>query len=172
MEISTEQIKELRNLCGAGIMECRGVLMEVEGDMQKALKLLKERGLIKAQKRADRATTQGLVEAYIHTGGRIGALVEVNCETDFVARTEEFKQLAHDLAMQVAALSPKYIRKEEIPEGADIDPQTACLLQQQYIKDPTMTVNDAIAQVIAKTGENIRVSRFARFELGIKESAC
>jgi len=162
-------IKELRNQCGAGIMECRNALLEVEGDLEKALQILKERGLLKAEKKADRATAQGLIEAYIHTGGRIGALVEVNCETDFVARTDEFKELAHDLAMQVAALSPQYISEEELPEGTDIEPQVACLLQQPFIRDPDRTVRDVIVEVIAKVGENIRVSRFARFELGVRD---
>ena len=166
MEISIEMIKELRDQCGAGIMECRNTLLEVEGDMEKALQILKEKGLLKAEKKAERATTQGLNEAYVHTGGRIGALVEVNCETDFVARTDEFKELAHNLAMQVAALSPQFVTKEEIPEGTDIEPKAACLLLQPYIKDPSMTVRDVIVETIAKTGENIKVSRFARFELG------
>lgn len=166
MEISIEMIKELRDQCGAGIMECRNTLLEVEGDMEKALQILKEKGLLKAEKKAERVTTQGLIEAYIHTGGRIGALVEVNCETDFVARTDEFKELAHNLAMQVAALSPQFVTKEEIPEGTDIEPKAACLLLQPYIKDPSMTVRDVIVETIAKVGENIKVSRFARFELG------
>ena len=162
MQISTEMIKELREQCGAGIMDCRSALLSCDGDMEKALQTLKEKGLLKAQKKAERATTQGLIEAYIHTAGRIGAMVEVNCETDFVARTDEFKELAHCLAMQVAALSPQYISKEEIPEGADVDPQEACLLLQPYIIDPTKTTNDAIVEAIAKVGENIRVSRFTR----------
>ncbi len=166
MEISTEMIKELREKSGAGVMECRNVLMGCQGDMDKALKVLKEKGLLKAQKKAERATTQGLVAAYIHTGGRIGAMVEVNCETDFVARTDEFQEMAHCLAMQVAAMNPQFISAEEIPDGADVDPQTACLLCQPYIKDPTLTVQDLIAGTIARVGENIRVRRFARFELG------
>lgn len=166
MEVSVEMVKELRTQSGAGVMECRNVLVEVEGDMNKALQLLKEKGLLKAQKKAERKTSQGLVEAYIHTGGRIGAMVEVNCETDFVARTDEFKELAHDLAMQVAALAPQFIAKEEVPEGAEVEPQIACLLLQPYIKDPTKTVQDVIVETIAKLGENIRVRRFARFELG------
>ena len=166
MEISTEMIKGLRDQSGAGIMECRDALLEVEGDMEKALQILKEKGLLKAEKKAERATTQGLIEAYIHTGGRIGAMVEVNCETDFVARTDEFKELAHNLAMQIAALSPQFIAKEEVPEGADIELQAACLLLQPYIKDPGKTVRDIIVETIAKVGENIKVSRFARFELG------
>ena len=120
MKISTEMVKELRGRCGAGIMECRNVLLEVDGDIARALEILKEKGLLKAEKKAERATTQGLVEAYIHTGGRVGAMVELNCETDFVARTDEFKELAHNLAMQVAALSPRYITEEEVPEGAEL----------------------------------------------------
>jgi elongation factor Ts len=166
LEISTAMIKELREQSGAGIMDCRSALVGTEGDMEKALRVLREKGLLKAQKKAERATTQGLVEAYIHTAGRIGAMVEVNCETDFVARTDEFKELAHCLAMQVAALSPQYISDEEVPEGADVEPQEACLLLQPYIKDPTKTVKDVIVETIAKVGENIRVSRFARYELG------
>jgi elongation factor Ts len=160
-------IKELRSQCGAGVMECRNALLEVKGDVEKALQILKEKGLLKAQKRADRVTTQGLVEAYIHTGGRIGALIEVNCETDFVARTDEFKALAHELAMQVAALAPQFITEEEIPEGANVEPQVACLMLQPYIRDPGKTVRDVIIETIARVGENIRVRRFARFELGI-----
>ncbi len=166
MEISIEMVKELRAQCGAGIMECRNALFEVDGDVAKALQVLKEKGLLKAAKKAERATTQGLVKAYVHTGGRLGALVEVNCETDFVARTDEFKELAHNLAMQVAALSPQFITEEEIPEGADIEPQAACLLLQPYIRDPDKSVRDVIVEVIAKVGENIRVRRFSRFELG------
>ena len=166
MEISVEMVKELREQCGAGIMECRKTLIEVAGNMEKALEIMKEKGLLKAAKKAERATTEGLVEAYVHTGGRIGAMVEVNCESDFVARTDEFKELAHNLAMQVAALSPQFITQEEVPEGADIEPESACLLLQPYIKDPTKTVRDVVVEIIAKVGENIRVSRFARFELG------
>jgi elongation factor Ts len=166
LQISIEMIKELREQCGAGIMECRNALLEVEGDIDKALQMLKERGLLKAEKKVERTTAQGLIEAYVHTGGRIGALIELNCETDFVARTDEFKELAHNLAMQVAALSPQFITREEIPEGADIEPQAACLLLQPYIRDPGMTVRDVIVENIAKVGENIKVSRFARFELG------
>ncbi len=159
-------IKELREQSGAGIMECRTTLVGTQGDREKALAILKEKGLLKAQKKAERATGQGLVEAYIHTAGRIGSMVELNCETDFVARTDEFKELAHCLAMQVAAMAPKYISEEEVPEGADIEPSEACLLLQPYIKDPTRTVKDIIVETIAKVGENIRVRRFNRYELG------
>jgi elongation factor Ts len=166
LEISTEMIKELRGQSGAGIMDCRGALLSADGDIEKALQMLKEKGLLKAQKKAERVTSQGLVEAYIHIAGRIGALVELNCETDFVARTDEFKELAHCLAMQVAALSPKYISEEGLPEGTDEEPQEVCLLLQPYIKDPTRTIKDIILETIAKTGENIKVSRFTRYELG------
>ena len=166
MKISTEMIKELRNQSGVGIMDCRNALLGTEGDITKALEIIKEKGLLKAQKKVDRITAQGLVDAYIHTGGRIGAIVKVNCETDFVARTDEFKELAHCLAMQVAALSPQFISEKELPEGADIEPSVACLLLQPFIKDPTKTIQDIIVETIAKVGENIKINRFARFELG------
>lgn len=166
MEISTTTIKELRDKTGAGIMDCRKALSEAEGDVEKASRILKERSLLIAQKKADRATKEGLVEAYIHTGGRIGALVEVNCETDFVARNDAFKELAHNLAMQVAAQDPQFISAEEVPEGTDCEPEVSCLLLQPYIKDPSLKVKDIITETIAKFGENIRVSRFSRFELG------
>lgn len=166
MNITTARIKELREQSGAGIMECRNALLEAQGDMTKALQLLREQSLFKAEKKKKRTAQQGLIEAYIHTGGRVGAMVEVNCETDFVARTDEFKELAHALAMQVAAMSPQFIAQEEIPEGAEIEPQAACLLLQPYIKDASMTIQDIINQKIARVGENIRVSRFARFEVG------
>ena len=160
-------IKELREQSGAGIMDCRNTLLVAEGDMDKALQILKENGLLKAKKKAERATSQGLVEAYVHAGGRIGAMVELNCETDFVARTDEFRELAHCLAMQVAAMSPQFISEEGIPEEAgDVDPKAACLLLQPYIKDPTMTIQDVIVEAVAKVGENIKVGRFTRFELG------
>ena len=166
MEISIVIVKELRDQSGAGIMECKKALLQTKGDMDKALQILKEEGLLEAKKKAGRATTQGLIEAYVHTGGRIGAMVEVNCETDFVARTDEFKKLAHHLAMQVAAMPPQFVSKEEAPEGVDIEPEAACLLLQPYIKDPNKTIQDIITETIAKVGENIKIKRFARFELG------
>lgn len=168
MEISTASIKELRDQCGAGIMECRNALVNANGDMEKAIEALKEQGCLKAAKKAERETTQGLIEAYVHIGGRIGAMVELNCETDFVARTDEFKELAHNLAMQVAAMCPQFISQEEIPpeQKTDVEVETECLLQQAYIKDPTITVHDVIIQTIAKVGENIKVKRFVRFEIG------
>jgi elongation factor Ts len=166
LKISLELIKELREQSGAGIMQCRNALEKSEGDREKALAFLKEQGMLKAKAKAERTASEGLVEAYIHTGGRVGAMVELNCETDFVARTDEFKQLAHNLAMQVAAMNPKFVSEEEVPEEADIEPQAACLLQQPYIKDQELTIQDIITETIARVGENIKVSRFARFELG------
>jgi len=170
LKIPAGTVKELRDQSGAPIMECKNTLIETQGDMGRALQILKERGLLKAKEKAERATTEGVVEAYVHAGGRIGAMVEVNCETDFVARTDEFKELAHDLAMQVTAMAPQFISREEVSEGTDIEPQTACLLLQSYIKNPDKTVQEIIAETIAKVGENIKVSRFARFELGDWES--
>ena len=166
MKIPTERVKELRDESGAGVMDCRNALLETQGDMEKARQILRERSLFQAEKKAKRTATEGTIEAYIHTGGRIGAMVEVNCETDFVARTDEFKELAHHLAMQVAAMPPQFVSREESPEGSNIDLQEACLLLQPYIKNPDMTVQDIINETIAKVGENIRVRRFVRFELG------
>ncbi|MFC2004997.1 elongation factor Ts [Chloroflexota bacterium] len=166
MKIPTAKVKELREQSGAGIMACRNALLEAEEDMEKALEILKQQSLFIVEKKKERLVSQGLVEAYVHTGGRIGAMVELNCETDFVARTDEFKELAHHLAMQVAAMPPQFISTETVPEGVDIEAQEVCLLLQPYIKDLNMTVQDLINETIAKVGENIKVSRFARFELG------
>jgi elongation factor Ts len=166
LAVSTDSIKVVREKCGAGVIECRNALAETEGDIDKALCLLKERGFAKAAKKAERVTKQGLVEAYIHGGGRIGAMVELNCETDFVARTPEFKELVHNIAMQVAAMNPTYITVEEVPEGAEVIIETDCLMKQAYIRDPGVVINDLIVALISKVGENIRVSRIARFELG------
>ncbi len=166
MDVSTEKIKELRGKSGAGIMDCRQALITSEGDMDKALELLKEKGLTIAKKKAERTTEQGIIAAYVHNTGRIGAMVELDCETDFVARTDEFKELSRCLAMQVAALSPQYVSKEDLPQGSDLDPKEVCLLAQPFIKDPAKTVNDMVIEAIAKVGENIRVKRFTRFEIG------
>ena len=166
MDITTDQIKTLREESGAGIMECRNALKEANGDKAKALDILQKSGTLKAQKTAGRVAKQGLITSYIHAGGRIGALVELNTETDFVARTNEFKDLAYNIAMQVAAMSPEFISKEECPTGANIDFQNACLLLQPYIKDPAKTIQDIVTELIAKTGENIKIGRFIRFELG------
>ena len=147
-------------------MSCRNALIEASGDIEKAQQILKEKGILKAQKKLERSTTQGVIETYVHTGGRIGAMVEVNCETDFVARTDEFKELAHNLVMQVAAMPPQFISNDEVPEGTEVEPQVDCLLLQPFIKDPSKTIQDIIVETIARLGENIKVARFARFELG------
>jgi elongation factor Ts len=164
--ISADMVKALREQTGAGVMECKRALQEAEGDMERAMRILQERGLALAEKRAHRETSQGLIDCYIHAGGRIGAMVEVNCETDFVARTDAFKTLVHDLAMQVAATDPVAVSEEDLPPGAEGDPAELCLLRQPFIKDMSRTVDEVVKEVIAQTGENIRVRRFARFQLG------
>lgn len=166
MQISVAQVKALREETGAGIIECKNALLQADGKVDRAKEILRERGLAKAVKKAGRVATQGLVESYVHPGGRLGALVEVNCETDFVARTDEFRELAHNLALQIAATAPLYVSARELPPGIDVDPTEACLLQQPFIKEPQRTVQDIITEVIAKLGENIIIRRFARYELG------
>jgi elongation factor Ts len=161
--ITREQVKELREITGAGILDCKRTLEEVKGDLASAVEVLRKRGLAKAEKKAKREVRQGLVEAYIHTGGRIGSMVEVNCETDFVAQTDAFRELVHNLALQVAATDPSFVGSDDLPE--DVDPSQVCLLHQPFIKDPEKTVGNIIIETIAKVGENIRVSRFTRFEL-------
>lgn len=170
MKVPTEKLKELREQSGAGIMACRNAYIQAEQDMDKALEILKEQNLYIAEKKKERTTSQGVVEAYVHTGGRIGAMVELNCETDFVARTDDFKELAHLLAMQIAAQDPAYISPENIPEGTElaVSKEEACLLLQPCIKDPGVTIQDVITEVIGKVGENIQVSKIARFELGLQ----
>jgi elongation factor Ts len=159
MASTTEQIKELRELTGAGIMECKRALDE-GGSIEGAQKLLKEWGLATAEKKAGREASQGLIESYIH-GGRIGAIVEVNCETDFVARTDDFKKLAREIAMQVASMNPRRVSSQEQSNDGDVP-----LLDQPYIRDASKTIQDLINETIAKLRENIVVRRFARFELG------
>ena len=166
MEVSVELIKALRDRTGAGIMDCKRALKQADGDLDQAQDILREQGIVFAAKKASRATNEGLVESYIHQGGRVGAIVEVNCETDFVARTADFRSLAHDVAMQVAAMSPLYLDSADIPEGEDVEPQEACLLQQPFIKDPTRTVQDRLNDEVGRLGENVRVRRFTRFSLG------
>jgi elongation factor Ts len=164
MQTTVEKIKELRERTGVGIMDCKKALMDCEGNIDIAIARLRDRGFSIAEKKKDRTLKSGLVESYIHGGGRIGVLVEVNCESDFVARTQDFRELSHDLAMQIAACAPEVISSDEIPAGNDAD--CACLLLQPFIKDPQKTVQDVIFEVISRVGENIHVSRFARFELG------
>jgi len=166
VEVTAAEVKALREITGAGVMDSKRALIEAGGDRDKAIELLRDRGLSVAEKKAHRTTEQGLVECYIHAGGRIGAMVEVNCETDFVARTPDFRTLARELAMQVAATGPLSVSKEDLPARAEGEPEELCLLCQAYIRDPGRTVQDIVNDVIAKTGENVKVRRFARFELG------
>ncbi len=196
MEISAEKVKELRQRTGIGVMECKEALHECEGDIEKAIAALRKKGYARAKEKMSRETSQGLVQSYIHLEGKIGVLVEVSCESDFVARNAEFKELVKNIAMQIAAASPRYVSADQIPaqeleaEKEIIRAQLAdtkkppqiiekivegklkkyyediCLLDQPYIKDDKMSVQQLIATFIAKFGENIRVKRFARFELG------
>jgi elongation factor Ts len=168
VEITLDQIKELREASGAGVMDCKRALEASNGDVDKAKKYLAEQGLASAAKKAHRETAQGVIESYIHAGGRIGALVEVNCETDFVARTEEFQTLAREIAMQIAAMNPLVVSEnEELPSSADLRGDEVVLLKQTYIRDGSKTIQDLINETIGKTGENIQIKQFQRFELGV-----
>ncbi len=171
--MSVDAIKELRESTGCGIMECKKALAESKGDMKQAKELLRARGLELAQKKSGREAKEGRLEAYIHNGNKIGTVVEVNCETDFVARNEEFIQFTRDLAMHITAMAPKYIKKEDVP--ADVlkaeEDQTAfikanCLYEQSFIKDASKTVHDLLNELVAKIGENIVIGRFSRFKIG------
>jgi elongation factor Ts len=194
--ISATQVKELREVTGAGIMDCREALQTTGGDLQKAMDWLRQKGMARAEKKASRATSEGRVGSYIHGAGRLGVLVELNCETDFVAKNEAFQKLLTELCMQVAAMAPKYISKDEVPADfiekekagyrqaaiEDGKPEqmadriasgkvdkyidSICLLEQAYIRDASMKVQDLIKQTISVVGENIQVKRFARFALG------
>ena len=165
MAISAAQVKQLRDETGAGVMDAKRALEEAAGNVDRAKEILRKQGLARADKKAGRVAAQGLIDAYIHAGGRIGSMVELNCESDFVARTDDFRTLAHDLAMQVAATSPRYVRPEDAP--ADVENKAeVCLLLQPFIKDPSRTIQDLVKEHIAKLGENIVVRRFVRFELG------
>jgi len=189
-------IKELREKTGAGIVDCKKALQEAGGDVEKAVEILRKKGAAKAAKKAERATAEGAVFSYIHAGGKVGALVELNCETDFVARNETFKELGHEIALQVAAMAPEFVSKEDVPaevveKEKEILRQQAlaegkpehivekivegrlskfyaekCLLEQPWIKDDSKTIKDLITDYITKLGENIKVKRFARFEVG------
>jgi elongation factor Ts len=193
---SSQLVKELREKTGAGILDCQKALQESGDNIDKAVDYLRQKGLAAAQKKAGRETNQGLVHAYIHMGGKIGVLIEVNCETDFVARNDEFKAFVNDLALQVAAAKPLYVRREDVP-AATVDKersiyegqakemgkppaawpkivegklekfyQESCLLEQAFIKDPAVTVKDLLSQKIAKIGENMNIRRFTRYQLG------
>lgn len=196
MTVTAEEVKKLREKTGAGIMDCKVALQEAQGDIEKAIEILREKGIASAERKVGRSTNEGLIEAYIHPGSKLGVLVEVNCETDFVAKTEDFQRLVRDIAMQVAATNPLAVRREDISEEVlqreleiyrlqarnDGKPeqiverfvqgkmekfyQENVLLEQSFIKDPNKTVRDVITEAIAKLGENITVKRFVRFQLG------
>lgn len=166
MDVSLDLIKTLRGKTGAGIMDCKRSLQEANGDLEKAENILKAAGLSAAIKKSGRVTKEGLVEAYIHSGGRIGVLLELACETDFVARTPEIKQLAHDLAMQVAAMAPIYVGDGDLDPEEPRPQEEVCLMQQTFIKDPNRKVQEIVQEAIAKVGENLRINRFIRFALG------
>lgn len=173
MKISLEQIKDLRNMTFASVADCKKALEEAEGDLNKAVTLLRKRGLEIASNKQDRAAKEGRIEAYIHTGNKIGVLLEVVCETDFVARNAEFAQFTKDLAMQIAACNPAYIKKEDVPEeiiSQEHDKaayyKNHCLLDQPFIKDPGMSINDYMAALLAKFRENIMIRRFERYKIG------
>ena len=196
MEVNANAVKELREKTGAGMMDCKKALAETGGDVQKAIDYLRQKGLAAAAKKADRVAADGAVGAYVHPGGKIGVLVEINCETDFVARTAEFQSLLKDIAMQVAAANPRYLRREEVPT-AELDKEKAiyrqqaletgkpekvvdmivegkierfyseaCLLEQAFIKDPDKKVTDIVNESIGRLGENIQIRRFSRYHLG------
>lgn len=166
MPYSAEDVKKLRELTAAGMLDCKNALEQANGDFDKAVAILKEKGFAAAAKRAERETAEGLIEVYVHHNKRLAAMVELNCETDFVARTDDFKALAQAIALQVAGAAPLYISKDEMPPGSEDDPKQVCLLEQPFIQDESRTIGDMVRETIAKTGENIRIRRFARFELG------
>ena len=196
MEINAAMVKKLRDLTGAGMMECKAALTEANGDIEAATTILRKRGLAQATKKAGRSTNEGLIGSYIHMGGKIGVLVEVNCESDFVARTEDFQTLTREVAMHIAAANPTYVRREDVPADvldrergiyrAQMEGQNkpdaviqkivegklnsfyeqVCLLDQPSIRDPKVTIGQVLQQAIAKLGENIAIARFARFKLG------
>ncbi|MCH8018675.1 translation elongation factor Ts [candidate division KSB1 bacterium] len=196
MTISADKVKALRERTGVGIMDCKSALTETDGDIDKAVELLRKMGVASAEKRAGRETDEGLVEAYIHAGSQLGVLVEINCETDFVAKTDDFKNFARDIAMQVAATGPRVVSREDFPQE-DIDKeleiyktqannegkpeniierfvqgklekfyQENALMEQSYIKDPNKNIKELLTEVIAKTGENINIRKFVRYQLG------
>ena len=168
MSVNVDSIKLLRNSTGFGIMECKKALEDADGDIEKAKELLEKLGSLKATKKLSRDTKEGVIESYIHNGSRVGAIVELNSETDFVARTSEFKELAHDIAMQVAAMNPQYINSDDVPDEKDDTEinEDDFLVNQACIKDPSKTVENMISDAVGKMGENIRITRFIRFAIG------
>ena len=166
MAIAVELVRARREQTGAGILDCKQALEASQGDLKQAADALRLKGFAQVAKRSDRTTNQGVIEAYIHAGGRLGALVELGCETDFVARTSEFKELAHDIAMQVVAMAPEYLDKADMEEGDTRPVAQVSLLQQPFIKDNSSAVGEVVQVLAAKVGENVRVLRFTRLALG------
>lgn len=196
MSVSAEQIKELRQATGAGILDCRNALEASSGDLEKATELLRERGLARAEKKADRETSAGLLDLYSHGEGRVGVMVEVNCETDFVARTDEFREFAHEIALQIAAASPMWVSEEDVPQDVlEAERNTAramaesegkpdqvvekivegrlakfldenCLLRQEYLREGDKTINELLLETVAAIGENVNIRRFERWSVG------
>ena len=175
MSVSAQLVKELRDITSAGFNDCKTALEESKGDVKKAVDLLRKKGLEIAAKKKERLAKDGRIESYIHAGGKIGALVEVDCETDFVAKNEEFCQFTKDLAMQIAAQNPKYLKKEDVPKELvekfddkekDKFFKDNCLLEQAFIKDAAISINDCLNSIIAKVGENIVIRRYSRFKIG------
>lgn len=170
--MSLNRIKELREATGCGVIDCKKALEQSGGDFEKAKNLLRERGLQMALKKADRAAKEGRIEAYIHPGSKIGVLLEVNCETDFVARNEDFIQFSKDISMHIAAMAPQYLKKEDVPADVVMEEdeatfvKTYCLMNQPFVKDSSKTIQDYLNELIAKIGENIMVGRFSRFKIG------
>ncbi len=169
MGFSADDIKKLREETGCGVIDCKKALEEAGGNFEKAKDLLRKRGLEMALKKGDREAKEGRVEAYIHNGSKIGSLVEINCETDFVARSEDFIKFCKDVAIHITAMAPRYIKKEDVP--ADVlakepDVKQYCLLEQSFVRDASKTIQDLLNELIAKIGENIRVGRFSRFKVG------
>jgi elongation factor Ts len=166
LAVDVKLVRTLRDQTGAGIMDCKEALEKSDGDLEKATLALRDKGVASATKRVGKDTKEGVIETYLHTGGRVGALVELGCETDFVARTAEFQKLAHDIAMQVAAMGPLYIDKDEIEEGDDRPPAQISLMQQPFIKNGSSSVGEMVRELAGKVGENIKVVRFSRLAVG------
>ena len=166
MEISVDAVKEVRAQTSAGMLDCKKALEQCSGDVNSAIEALRQKGFAMAAKRASRAVGEGIVASYLHHNNRVGALLELNCETDFVARTDDFKRLAYDIAMHIVAASPAYLSTEDMPADCNASAEEVCLLSQPYVRDPSKTVAELITESIARTGENIRIGKFARIEVG------
>ena len=166
MAVDVQLVRTLRDQTGAGIMDCKEALENSDGNLEKAVLALREKGVASAVKRVGRETNEGVIETYLHTGGRVGAMVELGCETDFVARTEEFQKLAHDIAMQVAAMGPVYVSEDDIDEGDARPPAQIALMLQPFIKNSSSSVGEMVKELAGKGGENIRVVRFSRLAVG------